>query len=542
MSFVFTACFDFVSRCFVCIFRFLLTFIFFILKADIFTMGDGRPKGSALVVYQHPKEAARSIRELHESQLDGRNIFVREWRQDDGGGDRNHTSGGSNSGADGRQLYVGNISYETTWQDLKDYFRQCGNVENADVIEDSHGKKKGFGIVRFSNERDANNAIRRLDGVEWLGRRLAVRFDKRDNDGAGPANDRRGGQAESHSRGDGDSCKLYVGNISYETSWQDLKDYFRPCGDVENAEIIEGSDGKKKGFGIVTFSNERDANNAIRRLDGVDFLGRRLSVRFDKRDNDGGGPSSVRRVGQSDSHSHGGGGGGGSCKLYVGNISYETSWQDLKDYFRSCGDVENAEVIEGLDGRKKGFAIVTFTNERDANNAIRRLDGGDFQGRTLAVRFDKREGGGGGPTSSGRSTHDDRGGSRRGGGEPEPRSHSDGSGCKLYVGNISYETSWQDLKDYFRPCGDVANAEVIEGVDGRKKGFAIVTFTNEQDANNAIRRLDGIDFQGRKLAVRFDKREGGGGSASRPQISQDEDPEMEVDREEALGTALSASR
>jgi len=186
---------------------------------------------------------------------------------------------------------------------------------------------------------------------------------------------------------------------------------------------------------------------------------------------------------------------------------------------------------------------VRFSNERDANNAIRRLDGVDFQGRKLAVRFDEREGGGG----SARSNQNDRGGSRRGGGESESRSRGGGGSgnCKLYVGNLSYDTTWQDLKDYFRPCGDVENAEVIEGADGRKKGFGIVRFSNERDANNAIRRLDGVDFQGRKLAVRFDEREGGGGGGgggSRPERSRNEEPEMEVDREEALGSALKTSR
>jgi hypothetical protein len=43
-------------------------------------------------------------------------------------------------------------------------------------------------------------------------------------------------------------------------------------------------------------------------------------------------------------------------------------------------------------------------------------------------------------------------------------------GCQLYVGNLSWETGWQELKDLFPQCGDVDRAEVAEGTDGRKRG------------------------------------------------------------------------
>jgi RNA recognition motif-containing protein len=526
-------------------------------------LDDGRPKGFALVVYQNPKEVSRAIRELHDSPLDERNIIVKEWKGQDnhhdggGGGGNNNMDEDRGGGGGGCQIYVGNLSYEASWQDLKDFFRQCGNVENAEVIEGSDGRKKGFGIVRFRTEKDASFAIRRFDGFEYKGRKLEVRFDRRDsNDGGGRRGGDRGGESESHG-GVGGGCKLFVGNISFDTSWQDLKDYFRQCGDVDNAEVIEGADGKKKGFGIVRFKSERDANNAISRLDGVEFQGRNLVVRFDRRDSDGGGQSnnSNRRGGGESSDFHGGGGGGGGgCKLFVGNLSFDTSWQDLKDYFRQCGDVDNAEVIEGADGRKKGFGIVRFSSERDANNAIRRLDGVEFQGRNLEVRFDRRDSDGGGPPSHSNSnnttrhSNEDRGG-RRGEASDSRARGSGGTGAgQLFVGNLSFDASWQDLKNHFRQCGDVDDADVIEGADGRKKGFGIVRFRNEKDAESAISRLDGVEFQGRKLEVRLDKRGGGGGSSSSradastaPRTKKPE-PEMKVDREEALGMALKSSR
>ncbi len=148
------------------------------------TNDDGRSKGCGIVVYQNSRDAARAVRELQNSVLQGRPIFVREDREQGGkrggkgkkGGPRAAASGGS---AAGRQLFVGNLSYDTNWKDLKDHFRQCGDVEHVDVIEGPGGRKKGFGTVRFFKEEDANNAISQLDGVELQGRELKVRLDEK---------------------------------------------------------------------------------------------------------------------------------------------------------------------------------------------------------------------------------------------------------------------------------------------------------------------------------------------------------------------------
>lgn len=78
-------------------------------------------------------------------------------------------------------------------------------------------------------------------------------------------------------------CQLYVGNLSWGTGWRDLKDYFAQCGDVDRAEVAEGPDGRKKGFGVIRFHSANDAREAIERLDGGEFMGRQLEVRLDNK-------------------------------------------------------------------------------------------------------------------------------------------------------------------------------------------------------------------------------------------------------------------
>lgn len=75
-----------------------------------------------------------------------------------------------------------------------------------------------------------------------------------------------------------------------------------------------------------------------------------------------------------------------SKKLYVGNLSYNTSDHDLENIFSQFGDVASAKVITDRDsGRSKGFAFVEMTSAESASEAISNLDGTDQDGRTIKV-------------------------------------------------------------------------------------------------------------------------------------------------------------
>jgi len=73
---------------------------------------------------------------------------------------------------------------------------------------------------------------------------------------------------------------------------------------------------------------------------------------------------------------------------------------------------------------------------------------------------------------------------------------------KLYVGNLSYETTDSDLQSMFEPHGTVQSAQVIMDRDaGRSKGFGFVEMDNDQQAQAAIQALNGQESNGRTLTV-----------------------------------------
>ena len=96
-----------------------------------------------------------------------------------------------------------------------------------------------------------------------------------------------------------------------------------------------------------------------------------------------------------------------SKKLYVGNLAFQTTSQDLQELFAQAGTVESANVIEDRDtGRSKGFAFVEMSTEEESAAAIEQFNGKEIGGRALKVneaRPRENSGGGGRGFGGGRS-------------------------------------------------------------------------------------------------------------------------------------------
>ena len=74
-----------------------------------------------------------------------------------------------------KKLYVGNLPYEATEDELKTIFGQAGAVETANIITDKFsGRSKGFGFVEMSDDKEAQKAIETLNGTEIGGRSIVV--------------------------------------------------------------------------------------------------------------------------------------------------------------------------------------------------------------------------------------------------------------------------------------------------------------------------------------------------------------------------------
>ena len=163
----------------------------------------------------------------------------------------------------------------------------------------------------------------------------------------------------------------------------------------------------KPGFAFVEFSDDRDAQDAVRELHGRDIFGRRIRVEFAKAPRDRERTQEVRqRTSNPD------------CRVLVSGLTVDTSWQDLKDLGREAGNVTFADVTKAGDTR---VGLLEFETKDMAQAAIRKLDGAKLKGNTIKAeeetpertfrsmveasrgpsRRDGGGGGGGGSSSSG---------------------------------------------------------------------------------------------------------------------------------------------
>jgi cold-inducible RNA-binding protein len=96
-----------------------------------------------------------------------------------------------------------------------------------------------------------------------------------------------------------------------------------------------------------------------------------------------------------------------SMKLYVGNLAFQTSSEDLHQLFSQAGTVESASIIEDREtGRSRGFGFVEMSTKEEGTAAIQQFNGQELGGRALNVNEAKpreeRGGGGGGRNGGGR--------------------------------------------------------------------------------------------------------------------------------------------
>ena len=186
-----------------------------------------------------------------------------------------------------------------------------------------------------------------------------------------------------------DACKLFVAGLPDSVTEDVLRQIFEAAGGTVTDVSLprDRATGRPRGFGFVTFSTPDEATNARQSLDGSLQAGRSISVR----------PFSSepprRGEGRPEGGPGGGGGGGGGSNedrtLYVGNLPYDASQQEVAQFLGEHGvtSIVRVHLPAGPDGRPRGFGFVTLGSAEAANQAIISLRGVEVRGRRLLVNI-----------------------------------------------------------------------------------------------------------------------------------------------------------
>lgn len=449
--------------------------------------------------------------------------------------------GGANNPGQKLRVYVRNLPFETKWMELKDVMKKCGQVAHAEVFTDERGKSKGCGVVEFVNQEDAERAIKEIDGQEVNGRPIRVREDIMDDDtyqkqlanlkeksralknadrdgprdggrggrdSMGGGRDDRGGSGGGQAGGvdallqretykqqmfsilnsknpDPVNCSVFVSNLEYDVTWQTLKDTFRRAGTCVRCDIQQDQDRKSKGFGTVVFETPFEALVSIALFHQAPIgAGRPMACRLDR---------------------------SAPLTLLMNNLNIEyqkfTCAQLVQLQAQATLALTQTTSMSGLGGyaglaQQSAFGGGSAAAGLNLAQLLAQASGG---GGGLAASMGGGSGGysgGGGNMNSG---YDDRGRDSRNDDRGRERSsRSSQPGCKIFVSNLPFSMTWQQLKDKCKDSGlRVVRAEIQEQ-EGRSKGMGTAEFDSPEEAQRAIKNLHGSMVDGREMRAKLD--------------------------------------
>ncbi|XP_060734480.1 myelin expression factor 2 [Tachysurus vachellii] len=454
---------------------------------ELFKDAEGKSRGCGVVEFKDEEFVKKAIEVMNKYDLSGRPLNIKEdpdgeharrvLQRGGGGypGGRGHDSGPgqvnlppsiSNNpnippdvigalqhGRLGSTVFVANLDFKVGWKKLKEVFSMAGVVKRADVKEDKDGKSRGMGTVTFEQSLEAVQAISMFNGQMLFDRQMHVKMD----DKSLPPDDfRSGDKASQLPRG--------LGGIGMGLG---------PGGQPINTNRLSGGGGGMGSMGPGGMDG--GAFGGMNRMGGM-----------------GGGFGAMDGVGM--------GGFGGRDMMPIGRMG---------DVYRS-----------GMGMMDRDFGRSDMAMNRPFGDSFGGLGGGmgGYGGGMGNSGMGSGLGGGGGMGNMGmdRMSGFDRMGSnmdmnRSFGQFGSSSSHMGGDrgvgskgGCQIFVRNLSYDLTWQKLKEKFSQCGQVMYAE-IKMENGKSKGCGTVRFDSPESAEQACRMMNGTKINGREVDVRIDR-------------------------------------
>jgi RNA recognition motif-containing protein len=325
------------------------------------------------------------------------------------------------------------LPYRVRWQDLKDLFRRAGSVLRADVALGPDNRSRGYGTVLLASAEDAGRAIDMFNGYSWQTRVLEVRPDRVGAD-LGPEGSGMGGAGVGVGVGAGVGVGVGVG--------------------VGGAMGVGGV-GQNVGMGAGAGSGMGGAGTPMGGIgahlaglgSGLGGLGTPLGG-LGTPLNGLGTPLGVHGLGDvhgapgsrpgSSASGLGPAPGPASRTLFVGNVSFSSPFSPEVFLVVACA------VLRFFFWTRLSFSFSFWNCCIYASSPFFSLDYANVSADVCV--------------------------------------------CRL---QLPFHTQWQDLKDLFRQAGVILRADVALGQDGRSRGFGMVSFATEADAERAVRMFNG---------------------------------------------------
>jgi len=439
------------------------------------------------------------------------------------------------------RLFIRNLPFSTTEEDLRDHFGQYGTLLECHVPVDDQKRTKGFAFCTFEKLQDANLALEALDSSDFQGRwihvipaRPAVVEEEANIDSTSykqtqellrqkQALQTNQGWSASFVRGDavvdnlaerlgirkGDIFNLKDGLNSFDTKEEDLMKLFSGVGDAPNRILLPPS----RTIAMVEYNHASDAKRAFKKLAYKRFKHVPLYLEWAplaaNTEKQGAAtvlvpsePSVVNVDGaeaEEDALDNGSMSPNVSYSIYVKNLNFATTEDQLLQLFTQHVTVRAVKIPTKVAAIKKGqtskadesdvllsmgFGFVECDSEESVRRAIKSLQGYVLDGHALELKRSSKAVG------------------TRANKAPDAKAHGKNP-TKLMVRNVPFQASRTEILKLFGSFGQLKKVRLPKKFDGGHRGFAFIEFLTSQEAQSAMHTLSRTHLYGRHLVLEW---------------------------------------
>jgi multiple RNA-binding domain-containing protein 1 len=304
-------------------------------------------------------------------------------------------------------ILVKNIPFETETDDLRRLFGKFGNLQRVVVPP-----AKTMALVEFVDKAESSKAFRALAYkkfkhvplyLEWapadcmmpiaagkVGQPAeGVRLKTQAVAPGKLALEEAAGSAEVGDDDVGETCTIFVKNLSFETTAETLTKVFQSVGPVRTSTVARKKSKTPKGvekwlslgYGFVEYQTKADALKALKSMQGRTIDGHCVELKVSDRKQAPAAEKGASKRKREDASNKPG------PKLLVKNLAFEANAKELRGLFGTFGQLKRCRLPKKFDGTSRGFAFVEFVTTQEAENAFDALQSTHLYGRHLVLQY-----------------------------------------------------------------------------------------------------------------------------------------------------------
>ena len=264
-------------------------------------------------------------------------------------------------------IFIRGIPKTTTPREVYEYFMQFGDIFSCKVPEDEQGKHKGYGYITYYSNEDAEKALKETKGKKIFDSlNVEIEHFQKKN------------ERMINNNNENNNHKIYINNLPEKYTIAELNSLCKEYGNVLNANIFSDRIGQK--FGIVEFTNENEAKDAMSKLNEKiiekDDKKNKLSVQIYQTQFEHKQFLLNQSMKMKETKA--------KCNLYIKNIPLTAKEEDLEKVFSKYGEITSIRIqkdkIENKDNKdkielvSKGFGFISFDKPEEAKKALEEMD------------------------------------------------------------------------------------------------------------------------------------------------------------------------